>query len=497
VTVALIQARFQHSWTPQLVTGPLSLHMQNTTSIEIYRAGMRAMLIGLLAGMLLAVPSFAQSAPARDTLRVDLQEALLRALETSPEVAAASERRNFAIARSNLANSSRFLTEFRATSVHSMVPAIDNPNNTLLDRLYLDPDVRDDWANPGLFNRLELEILQPIWTWGEISGSIRAARSGIGVEDAVLRNRQMEIAARTGELYYGLLLAQALQRLTNEAGSIVAQAKREVQRLIDEGDPGVTDADMFQVLITEQEYLRRVVEVEQRLATAVTGFQRQLMMPAGTIALPANAILEPVTFTPEPLEHYFLLALDNRPEMAQARAGLDAREALLEVARSNYYPKMFVGVNTRIQGAPNRYRQPNPYINDPYRGRGVQAGVGFRQELNFGQTRARVEQALAERNEVAFQFEAAEQLVLFQVEEAYRNFVIAQSAMERQAEALRISREWLRTEQINFDLDVGDTEYLIRAVRTNLDLQVGHLESIHRYNVAALRLLRAAGVLVD
>ena len=148
-----------------------------------------------------------------------------------------------------------------------------------------------------------------------------------------------------------------------------------------------------------------------------------------------------------------------------------------------------------LSGAPERVRQPNPYINEPLRSRSVRAGIGLRQKLNFLQTRARVEQARAERNKVQYQQESARQLILFEVEEAYRNVLIARAALDAQDRALQISKEWLREEEINFDLDLGDTENLVRAVQSNLELEARYFEAIHRFNVAALRLLDATGTL--
>lgn len=97
---------------------------------------------------------------------VDLSEALDRSLEVSPEVDAAEAKRAFSDARLSLARTSRFLTDFSATSAHSFAPALDNPNNTAANRLYLDPDVRNDWDDLSPFNRIEFEAIQPLWTWG-------------------------------------------------------------------------------------------------------------------------------------------------------------------------------------------------------------------------------------------------------------------------------------------------------------------------------------------
>ena len=68
-----------------------------------------------------------------------------------------------------------------------------------------------------------------------------------------MRVSEDEVLARTGELYYSLQLADALGRLSREAGDIVDQAKNEIDRLLEEGSSDVDYADLFQVEITEQE----------------------------------------------------------------------------------------------------------------------------------------------------------------------------------------------------------------------------------------------------
>ena len=479
-----------------LLDSLVALFTQSIPS-ALFRALIRMAMGWSLAVLLVGGNVFAQQIAAPETLRVNLGEAILEAINRSPEIDIAASTADFAEARYRFARANRFLTEFRATTAHAPAPGLKNPNDTPTDRLYLDPDVRNEWGALRPFNQIELEAVQPIYTWGELGGSIKAARYGVEVEEAAVRQKMLEVALRTGELYYGVLLADALSRLTLQAGQIVDQAKAEIRRLLDEGAPDVDDADEAQLLITEQEYFRRVAEVTQRRLTAYAGLTRQLFLPQGTVAAPRADVLQPIEFTPDSLETYFELALANRPELEQAAAGIQARDALVRVARSDYYPKLFLAGSARLAGTPGRYRQPNPYISDPLRGRGLQAGIGFRQNLNFVQTQARVEQAEAELNQVRYQLDAAQQLILFEVEDAYRNMLIARAALDAQNQALQLSKEWLRVETINFDLDLGDTENLVRAVQSNLELEINYLVAVRDYNVAVLRLLNATGTLVS
>ena len=438
-----------------------------------------------------------------DTVRVTLTEAITKALEASPEVDQRRAQRRFATARRDRAEASRFLTNLSLNTASSFAPGLSNvPPGTPDDELYLNPNVENDWSLGALrpFSRVEIVARQPLFTWGELSGSIEAARHGVDVEEARVDQKALEVAARTGEIYYNVLLTQALNRLADRTTQVVDRAKKEINRLLDEGNEDVDQADLFQTRLTEEEVKRRVVEVEQRRATARSALRRQLFLPEGTAVRVAEDELQPLNFSmhPDSLDHYIQLGLRNRPEVEQARAGVKAREALVDVEQSNYYPK--IGVQASLSQSITLPERPNPdnaFVGDSFMGTGTQTGIGIQQNLNFGQTKAKVEQAKAELEEVEHQQTAARQLVQFEVEEAFRNLVVAKTAFESRDRSTTISGEWLRTEQINFDLGLADTENLVKAVRADLEARARYNEAVKQYNVAVLKLLRATGTLTD
>ena len=135
----------------------------------------RAVLLLLLFAVL---PAAAQPA---DTLVLGLEASIVEALEVSPEVGQRAAEVDFAEARLGEARASRFLTEFQATSGHAVAPGLVIPGDYAgpSDALYLQPDLRNDWDLEAVrpYNQVEVEALQPIWTWGELGGSIRAAVS--------------------------------------------------------------------------------------------------------------------------------------------------------------------------------------------------------------------------------------------------------------------------------------------------------------------------------
>ena len=452
-------------------------------------------LIGVIAA---AGPSEADAQAVRDTIRLDLDAAIIRSIDVSPEIAAVAARRDFARARHQFAQANRFLTNIRLTTLHTFAPGLTDGTGLFPDdRLYLDPDVRNDWEHLRPFNRIEVDAQQPIFTWGELGGSIRAAREAVHVETAGVRQTEAELALRTAELYQGMLLARSLRRLTSDAENVLQTARSELERLLDEGDLSVDDADLFKLEITEQEFISRVVEVEEQLATAESALRRQLMLPENAVVVPADDRLVMLPMSVDSLSTLLAAAQQLSPLISQADAGIAARSELVTVARSNYYPKLFVAATGAFAYAEGRHRQRSAYISDPFRSRSLGAALGLRQNLNFAQTRAQVEQAQAELNEVRYQAVAAREFVGFDVEQAYRQVNIARSRMETRERSRAIAGEWVRTEQINFDLGFGSAQNLIDAVQAQLELEVGYLESVRGYNVAVLRLLDASGMLVN
>jgi len=430
-----------------------------------------------------------------DTVSVSLMEATERAVEVSPEMSASYSDTKKAEALHQFAKANRFLSDFELTSAFSTAPAISNPNNSPTDQLYLDPDVRNDWENSSLFTRVEINAIQPVYTWGQVTGNIRAAEYGVEVKEEAVRATSQRVVGRAAEMYYNLLLTEAIFRITESAGNEVDAAEDKIAELLEAGEEGIDEADLFDVKITKQEFLLGVVAVEQQMQTAAAALSRQMILPEGTIVRTVAPVLKTVDFELMPLEHYQALARAYRAELAQVTAGLMARTELVGVAKSEYFPKLFIAANATYSYAANRFRQSNPYVGDPLLARSIRAGVGIRQKLNFSQTRAQVERAQYEEAILQSQGEALYQVILFEVEAAYRNVLITEAAVTANAEALRLSKNWLRSEQVNFDLGIGDSQNLVRVVKRNLETLLQDFRARFAYNVAVLRLLASTGTL--
>ncbi len=369
------------------------------------------------------------------------------------------------------------------------------PENSPYPReaLYLDPGVRNDWKHLRPYNRVDIELLQPLLTWGEVAGTLDAARYGAQSDAAAVDVQRTATALRFAETYYGLVLARHLDGLARETGRLIGGARRQMEALVAEGDSTISSSDVYELRLAEVEQRRQAAELAERLATARTGAARQLLLPDGTPFAPADSVLAPIPFVRDSLSVYVTLAGAQRPEVRQAEAGIRARDAQVRVARSNQYPKLGFGLSVAYGGAYGRYNPPTPYIGDALITKQVLPGLGLRQNLAFGQTRARIQQAEAQAREVRFLAEGARQLVAFEAEEAYRTLASAASNLASAEEAQTIAREWALQAGIDFDLGLASARDLVRATRARLEADAAWADRVYRYNVAVVRLLGRTG----
>ena len=430
------------------------------------------------------------------TGQTTLDSLITAALQVSPDLQASWARAEGSLAQVAEARAARTLPGLSFSTVQSVAPTITNPNDVPNEARYLDPEVRNDWTNLSPYLYAEMSAVQPIYTWGALQRTMDAATAAVDLAEAQHNEARDDVALRTGRLYFGMLAARDLTDLAQEAARLVGQAKSELQRMLDEGSDEVDDADLFEALITEQEIAAQAVEADEQRQLLENWLGRQVSLdPSVRFTVPAK--LAPVARITTALEDLQRLGLSTRSELAQASSALDARMAQADVARALTRPQLFVGLSANYGAAANRDWVPNPYVSDPFLRRSVRVGFGIRQSLDFDGNKARIDRARARVAEVSAIQRAAEQVVLAEVEEAYRSVLIADETLTRREEALTLSKEWLRTEQINFDLMLGDIANLVKAVKANLELRAAHIEAIQQYNQRVLALYHATGTLAE
>jgi len=267
--------------------------------------------------------------------------------------------------------------------------------------------------NPDPLNnfRSVLSVSQPLWAGGRIDAGITGAErqaeaAGLGRERA-----RQALIYRVTERYTGAVVAGQAVAVRRESLKVAEENVKLAGDLYEGGL--VVESDLLQARVREREAVAALADAEQKAKVALSALNLELGRDLSTpIRLPDSP--DPVA-SPElleaPLDVLVAEAVERRPDLAAARASLDAARQGLRRAKAGRLPE--VGWSGAFEA-----NSEEPF-DDP--GSNWTVGVGLRWTPFDGfATDARIERARAEVERAERLLELAEQGVALEVESAFR-----------------------------------------------------------------------------
>jgi outer membrane protein TolC len=422
--------------------------------------------------------------PAAKTVYT-LKDLIQRALATSPEIRQFQRGAEVAMAKKDQADAGRY--------AQIELTAVVGPSPRARGTVAASPDRKDTPVITNVFERVEMTLVQPLYTFGKITGYREAAAEGLKVEKARVEEKASDVILRIKELYYSRLLASDILGLIDEITEDLEKAIDKTERQLKAGAPGADEVDLYKLKAFRGEALKNRNEAHKGFDLATTALRTFAGLDPGMpLELDAKG-LDATARQVEPEDQAIGTALDLRPEMAQVRAGLKATEALVQVEESNLYPQFFAAVNGYYAQAGNRTFQQNPFVFDPINDRFVAVVLGLKYNLDFGITRGKIRSAQAEHLKVQETKQFAEQGIPLQVRKAHRELAEAIETIRATDEGWRNARKWLVASKANYDLGIGEARDLGQAVETYTRLRAENFKAIYNYNLALANIEHATG----
>lgn len=415
-----------------------------------------------------------------------LKDLIQRALATSPEIRQFQRGAEVALAKKDQADAARF----PQIELSAVVGPSPRARGTVEGG---SPDRKDNPVVTNVFERIEMTLVQPLYTFGKITGFREAAAEGVKVDKAKVEEKASDVILRIKELYYGRLLASDLLGLIDEIRGDLDKAIEKTERQLKADAPGVDEVDLYKLKAFRGEILKNRNEAQKGFDLATAALRTFAGLDPGQ---PMELDASGLNATPrkvEPEDQAIGTALDLRPEMAQVRAGLRATEALIQVEESNLYPQFFLALNGYYAQAGNRTFQQNPFIFDPLNDRFLAVVLGLKYNFDFGITRGKIRAAQAEHLKVQETKMFAEQGIPLQVRRAHREMAEAIETIRATDEGWRNARKWLVAAKANFDLGVGDARDLGDAAETYAKLRAENFKATYNYNLALANIEHATG----
>lgn len=449
----------------------------------------RLMVCVIMSGVSSVAVCLAQAPDERLVLSLAQCEEL--AVENSMMVRQASVGLELAHIEKSRASHARYLPEFTLRNTWGVVPrarGVFTETGVLTS-----PDTAAGFSDLRPFTQVDMDLVQPIWTFGKLQGLNDAAAHRVEAGEANLDAKKAEVLLKVRELYWGVVLGYELLSVVRDAVDEIARAEEKLQEKLDEGSDEVSQNDVFKLQLFKYEISKQHREALDKIEVGRSALRAALGLQPTVEVDVENRQLEPLVVAVDSLPVYLDMALSYRPELAQLRAGINARSALVTVSKSEYLPQFFFGAQLKFNYAKDRFDSNNPFVYNPTNFFRRGAVLGFNWNLNFWQSRDRVHLAELERERLLQEEPALVGGIRLDVERAYREFKRAEADLEEGRTALTASDNWLRSEGQTFDIGIGEVKDFIDAFRTNGAMKAEQLRNVFDFNTSLARLSKAVG----
>jgi len=437
--------------------------------------------------LLTAVAAFALAAlPACGAL--DLDATLSLAAVRSDEVAI--RRAELAAAKADvaLAAALRIVPEANATVLLGPAPAahgnvVQSPNSN-----------RNPFRDVAPFERVEVNVVQPLFTWGRLDAASEAARAGARARSLLVEDQLARVQERIVHLFWADALARRLLVIAGDVERALVDVDRRVAASLERGDGAITQTDRYRIDHFHGLVRQRTVDAQRGRDLARAGLAATLSLPPERLTLKESALEvqdEPIPDADEAR----VRAEAHRPDLRALGDAITAQEAKIRAEEAAALPQIFVAGIFAYSFAPNRDLQTNPWVRDYFNELVAGVAVGARQDLAFPLLLAKAAKARAEKATLDKQRDALRDLVAAEVDAALADLRSAEGRLAAARATLSSGKSWFRAAGLDFSAGLTEPRDIIDAYTGYVESQVWYTQAAYDLLVARGRLALATGEL--
>lgn len=436
---------------------------------------MRSLVIGLLV-----LPSLASAALAAPP-KLTLEQVIAKAL-ASPRAEMAEGTRAAAAAQVEEADAAR-LPRAKLTAFATLSPEIRCREPACTET---DPQ-NFAFRFSGLFGSAQLDITQPVFTFGKISHARSAARAGLDAQRALADEAAGDLAVDAARAYWGLKAARELGGMLDdgidEIAKVVADYEERAKGGKGKPDISIQDRQRVAVLLAEAKVQR--ADALQAEAEALAGLRALTGIADADVDDAALATIDRGLPT--------RAAADRRPQALAAQSGAHATDELAAMAVSQYYPDFALVASGVIAGAQGADDPPSAFAYDPYNRAGAGVVVGLQWTLEPWSVAARVARARAEAHRAHAQSTLSQIGARYDADNALAEATAAHDKVAAARDGEQAARTWLASVLQAEAIGTAESRDLADAYIAWFQMRARWAQAVFQWNVAVLRLDRAAG----
>jgi outer membrane protein TolC len=426
-----------------------------------------------------------------ETVELDLGQAIERALATDPRITEKEKRVDGARALLKEAqNADNWL--FSVNSFIGVAPTVrgglfettDGEGNKSVGI----PDSAFDIDGLTPWYYVEFGFIKPLYTFGKIEQYSKAAAGNIKVKQGDIALRRGQTLLEVTRAYNGYLTARDTRRLLEDTLAKLEAAVELVQGWLDSEAAEAKQSDLFGLQTGVALVQRYIAEARGFENIALAGLRMLTGIDEGDELRVAGKRLRPEPLPEDELKTLQARALEQRPEVHQLAAGLEARRALVMAKKNEAKPNIYAGLVGLISYTPQREDLTKASVYDPFNSAGATPVLGLKWDWNSGRQPAQVEQARAELEATLELKSFARQGIPFQVAEQYYTVQAHHEMVQKLYQGSRSGRRWMISSYADFEAGVEEASKVITAFLAYVQAHSDYLRTVNDYNLHVARL---------
>ncbi len=333
---------------------------------------------------------------------------------------------------------------------------------------------------------LRATIQQPLFTGNKISGAEDLAEYSYEATKQDFVKDRSELIYNIKSAYWNVYRAQEFKKVVDENVEQIKAHAADAENMLQQGL--LTTNDLLKVRVQLSDAQVRQIDAKNSVLLAMYALNNTLGLPLSTEITIAST-LQPDIAPAENIDRLVKKAVESRPEILGMNARLKASESNLSIARSGWYPQIFLVGNYN-------YLRPNQRIfpvKDDFKGT-WDVSISLSYDLwNWNTSGSQSTQAEALLSQTEQALSQLKDGVTLEVTSSYLSLrqskersAVAKQGVLQAEENYRVTNERYK-KGLNVNSDLLDAEVALLTAKLN------YTQSLVDYELAAARLSKAVG----
>lgn len=337
----------------------------------------------------------------------------------------------------------------------------------------------------------ELQIVYPVFSFGRVKDAKQAAHHAVEGGRFLHESQINKSVFEYKQLYMQIILLQRLKTILDDANEKMKTVLSHAEKLYKKGTGEVQRKDLTRLKLFDLELQKFHAEWVANKKTAGLALGHFLGEKESLLVLESD--FPKIEESTRVLEQLVAEAHKTNPDLKAVAEGLQARRHQLEMEKGGNLPVLFLAGRADMNYTSMRDYQQSTYAYDPFNRNIFAAVFGAKWDLDFRNTKAKVEKAEAELEKMKAKQSEAETGIPLKIAMAMWDFEKHKVQMEISQNKFKEANKWSLSEMTAYTTGTGSAKDLIEALGAQLLVEKEMAEAEFNLCIAAARLAMEVG----